>query len=176
MSCSEMIAAREAGGANSSESGFNFVAAACGPPCNPEKDETCPTSECHKWVETEVPLLIPDAMMASNCPKKVDPCGMGPGCGNDGSCGGYSPSKRGPGAGTALERTTTWEYDPDDPGLVLAVEQPSTSGSGVRRTSWIWAQAGLVKPAPCHTMRHTRRFKGLRGIRPRRLASEGAVL
>ncbi len=40
--------------------------------------------------------------------------------------------------GTPIERTTTWEYHGTFPGLVTAIERPSTSGSGVRRTSWIY--------------------------------------
>ncbi len=41
--------------------------------------------------------------------------------------------------GTDLERTTTWEYDASYPGLVTVIEQPSTSGSGYRRTSWAYS-------------------------------------
>ncbi len=44
--------------------------------------------------------------------------------------------------GTDLERTSTWQYDETHPSLVKAMEQPSTSGSGVRRTSWTLDEAG----------------------------------
>ncbi len=44
--------------------------------------------------------------------------------------------------GSALERTTTWEYHPIFRDLVTEKEQPSTSGSGVRRTTWIRDGAG----------------------------------
>ncbi|MCP3998251.1 MAG: RHS repeat protein, partial [bacterium] len=44
--------------------------------------------------------------------------------------------------GTDLERTTTWKYHPTYPGLVTETEEPSTSGSGVRRTSWTYDLAG----------------------------------
>ncbi len=44
--------------------------------------------------------------------------------------------------GTDLERTTTWKYDENYPSLVTEIEQPSTSGSGVRRTSWTYDPAG----------------------------------
>ncbi len=43
---------------------------------------------------------------------------------------------------TAVERTTTWEYDPDRPGQVVERERPSTSGSGVRRDIWTPDAAG----------------------------------
>ncbi|MCP3994966.1 MAG: RHS repeat protein, partial [bacterium] len=44
--------------------------------------------------------------------------------------------------GTDLERTTTWEYHDTFPSLVTATEQPSTSGSGVRRSSWTYDASG----------------------------------
>ena len=44
--------------------------------------------------------------------------------------------------GTALERTTEWEYDATYPLLINAVERPSTSGSGVRRAALKRDQAG----------------------------------
>ncbi len=66
--CPEMIAAREADGAKSSQSGFNFVVAACGPPCNPDRRETRPTSGCHRCVEAGAPLRSPDATVAGSCP------------------------------------------------------------------------------------------------------------
>lgn len=44
--------------------------------------------------------------------------------------------------GTALERTTTWEYDSRYPALVTEVERASTSPSGLRRTSTVYDAAG----------------------------------
>ena len=44
--------------------------------------------------------------------------------------------------GTDLERTTTWEYHEGYSSLVTAVELSSTSGSGVRRTAWVYDGAG----------------------------------
>lgn len=44
--------------------------------------------------------------------------------------------------GTALERTTTWKYEGPFPRLATAIEEPSTSGSGLHRTSWVYDEAG----------------------------------
>ena len=35
--------------------------------------------------------------------------------------------------GTALERDTTWQYDPIFPALVTEISRPSTSGTPIRR-------------------------------------------
>ncbi|MGB6641971.1 MAG: RHS repeat-associated core domain-containing protein [Thermoanaerobaculia bacterium] len=48
--------------------------------------------------------------------------------------------------GTPLERTTTWEYgEPAYPAFPTANEQPSTSGSGVRRTETVYDAQGNAK-------------------------------
>ncbi len=44
--------------------------------------------------------------------------------------------------GTPRERTTRWHYDANYPALVTAVERPSVSGSGLRRSSWTYDANG----------------------------------
>jgi YD repeat-containing protein len=101
MSCAAMIAAREAGGANSAQISYSLVVSSCGPPCNPDEEPGCETHECHEWVERkDVPFLLPDADVEANCPKKADPCGMDGGGGGASNAGShhYSPTMSGPGA------------------------------------------------------------------------------
>jgi len=45
-------------------------------------------------------------------------------------------------AGTPLARTTTWEYNGPFPALVTRMEQPSTSGTGVRATAYVYDAEG----------------------------------
>ncbi len=47
--------------------------------------------------------------------------------------------------GTDLERTTAWQYNQTYPSLVTSLEQPSSAGSGVRRTTWSHDPAGNVR-------------------------------
>jgi len=44
--------------------------------------------------------------------------------------------------GTPLERTTTWEYNGPFPALATRMEQPSTSGTGVRATAYVYDAVG----------------------------------
>ncbi len=60
-------------------------------------------------------------------------------------------------AGTALERTTTWTYDTEFPDLVRSIERPSSSGTGVRRETWIDDSSG-------NTTLHT--LTGIEGGQP----------
>ncbi len=52
------------------------------------------------------------------------------------------PASRTEAMGTPLERTTTWQYGGPFPSLVTRVEQPSTSGAGVRATVYAYDGVG----------------------------------
>ena len=52
------------------------------------------------------------------------------------------PTSRTEAVGTTLARTTTWEYNGPFPALVTRMEQPSTSGTGVRATAYVYDTVG----------------------------------